>query len=623
MSGNPEDIKRLEKKMEDMLDNTLGRKNGLVKVAHPTSAMSNNSYKQYKSSFLTLGDMQIPEDYREIFKWCRYFYKFDSLVGGAIRSLATFPVTDYVLNDSKAAEEDESIDENETSEEYKFYSGMLKDLDLYKHAIEVGIDYNLYGNCIILAEPGTKKVKRRDETGEIVEKKQVVWKSIRRLDPGRVRIDRDPKTQEKIFYYEVPADLKAIIQKKAPKEKYDRIPKIFKDAVEKNGIVRLNSKYVHHFAMPTESGDSGLWATPPILHAMKLILYTNILRQAQEAIAHEHIIPKRIYYFNETTSTDPSFNFGQVADDFAFELNKQLRDPNYQVISPIPINQIQHGGNGKNLMLVPEIEQLQNTILAALQVPREFIFGGVSYSGSTTSLRILENNFITYRVLLEDYVNNFLIKGLAEIRGEWEVEDDDDKLVSVSFAELKMQDDIQQKELMIRLNQQGKLPDDVLYEKVLGLDGMKIVEQLQTEQKRKMEEQFDLQMFQMDLQQKMAAKGGNPAAIAPQQQAAGGEGAEPQATDPTAGTPIEEPAEGAPAAGGEIDPATVNQKAQQIALELTKMNDAQVDTVISQLPDQLKVKVQSFYQQFLDQKDMETDMRPMPEKQPPRREGGV
>jgi hypothetical protein len=619
--SNADDIKRLETKMGDLVDGVLGKKDGLVKVAHPSAEMSNNSYKQYRSSFLTLSDMQIPSDFRDIFKWCRYFFKFDSLVGPAVRALATFPITDYVVNDSQAAEEDDSLEEEDTSESYKFYKNMLSELNLYKHITEIGYDYWLYGNCIIFAEPGTKMVKSRNpETGEIIEKKQVVWKNVRRLDPSRVRIDRDPSTQEKIFYYEVPPELKAIIVSKKPKDKYDKIPKMFKEAVEKNGIIRLNSKFVYHFAMPSESGDSGLWATPPILHAMKLILYTNVLRQAQEAIAYEHIVPKRIYYFSETNTTEPNFDFGRVADDFAFELKKQLNDPNYQVISPIPIQQLQHGGQGKNLLLVPEIEQLQNTILATMSLPREFIFGGVSYSGSATSLRILENNFITYRSLLEEYVNNFLIKGLAEIRGEWEVPDDDEKLVTVSFADLKMQDDIQQKELMIRLNQQGKIPDEVLYEKVLGLDATKIMEQLRTESRKKLEDQFELQTLQFELQQKMSVATGGQATMGEDQ-------IEPTVADPNqaGAAPMEQaPAEQQKVAGpSETEqPPIDNQQALSIAQQLQQLPESQVDAMLMKLPESARTKVQTYYYQLKDQDDMQADMRPAPEKLPPRREGG-
>lgn len=619
---NQGDIERLEGKMEKMFDDMLGRKDGLVKVAHPNPSMTNNSYRQYRSSFLTLGDMQIPSDYRDIFKWCRYFFKFDSLIGAAVRSLSTFPVTEYILNDSRAAEGNQLIPDDEDSEELKFYRGQLDDVKLYKHLIEIGYDYFLYGNCIIFAEPGVKTVKRRDETGQIVESKEVVWKNIERLDVTRVRIDRDPKTKEPIYYYDVPAEIKQIIRSKKPKEKYERIPKIFKDAVKKKGLVKLNSKFIYHLSMPSESGDTGLWATPPVLHAMKLILYKNVLRQAQEAIAYEHIIPRRIYFFQETNTYSPEFNFTQIADDFAFELRKQLNDPNYQVISPIPVQQIQHGGQGRALLLVPEIEQLDNAILASMGLPREFIFGGVSYSGSTTSLRIVENQFITYRMLVSEYVNEFLIKRLAQIRGEWEVPEDDEKLPTFEMSELKMQDDIQQKQLMIQLNTQGKLPDDILYEKVFGLDSESVVKQLLNEQKRKVAEQFEVQKLQLEYQAKFQEEQ-MKYGVQPQEEE---ESAIPEGEQPQQElTGNQEEQAGQQRKENEQMGPISEQQIFSIAQQLVNASEAQQANVIGKMPRELAQKVMMYVEELRvrKQEDEQVDMKPMPEKLPPRREGGV
>ena len=319
-------------------------------------------------------------------------------------------------------------------------------------------------------------------------------------------------------------------------------------------------------------------------------------------------------------------DFADVANDFANELKKQLDDPNYQIISPMPIQQIQHGGQGKALLLVAELEQLQETILAAMGVPREFVFGGVSYSGSTTSLRILENHFITYRTKLLDYVNDFLIKRLAEIRGEWETIDDNEKLVTVQLSELKMQDDIQQKQLMINLNQQGKLPDEVMYEKVLGLDSTKVVKQLQAERIRKLQEQFQLQKVQMDyeqaLQEQAAIKGQTPI------------------QDPANGPQVPEPAPGAyenqegsspesteePSSSNKENstpPGTENRTALKVAQELQNMNEAQRANAVSKLPQSIAQRALMFLSQLQAEDDTETDMRPYPEQLPPRRAGGV
>ena len=636
-NDNHEDISKLEQKMATMVDSLTGKSSGMVKVAHPSAAMSNDAYKKYRSSFLTLGDMQIPDDYKEIFRWCRYFFKFDPLIGAAVRSLATFPITDWVLDDTEKADDNDiesmNTDSEEASETYKFYYNILSDdVDLYTHMTEIGYDYFLYGNMVVFAEPGVKVIKRRDkETDEIVDKKEVVWKNIQRLDLTRLKLDRDPKTGEKIYYYNIPPEIKHVIRTQKPKEKFDKIPKIFKDAVAKKGLVKLKSEYVYHMQMPSESGDDGLWATPPVLHAMKLILYSNVLRQAQEAIAYEHIVPRRIYFFEETQSFAPGMDFADMAQEFATELKKQLDDPNYQVISPFPIQQIQHGGQGKALLLVPELEQLQETILAAMGCPREFVFGGVSYSGSTTSLRILENHFITYRTKLLHYINNFLIKRLAQIRGEWETLDDDDKLVKVQLSELKMQDDIQQKQLMINLNQQGKLPDEVMYEKVLGLESTKVIKQLQSERMRKLTEQFELQQAQMGMEkqiQTIAEQNGQaPPADTPNgpqipEPAPGayeqdGEQEEQPGAESTQETPAESDSEQAPPPGNE------QREAFKIAQAFMNMNEAQRANAISKLPQKTAQRALMFYNQLKAQEDTETDMRPMPTQLPPRRSGGV
>ena len=635
MSNSPDE--RIQKKLDDLLAEMTGHTEGLVKTAHYSSPSSRNI--SYKSSFLTMGDTEIPDDYREIFRWCRYFFKFDSLVGPAIRKLATFPVTEYVVNDSKDGEK--ATEDNEDSVTFKFYNGMLSDLNLYKHLMEIGYNYFLYANVIIFAQPGVEVVKYRNPENpeEILERKEVTWKSVKILDPSLITKDRDPKTNEMQYYYHIPPDIKRIVKRKKPKAKYDSLPKIYKEAVKKNVPLKLNSKYVYELSMPTEAGDNGLWSTPPILHAMKLIMYTNVLRQAQEAIAREHIVPKRIYYFEPTSDTQEIDQFERISQDFAVQLNRQLRDPNFQIISPFPINEINHGGQGRNLLLVPEIEQLQNSILAALNVPKEFVFGGMSYSGSATSLRILENDFITYRSLLSEYVNEFLIKRLAEIRGEWLVPEDDDKLIRVEFSELKMQDDIQQKEMMVRLNQAGKLPDEILYEKVFGLHSDTVKEQLANEQREEMKTQFELQKMQ---QQMMEQMGMDPSQMEGEEGPEGEqqEGQPEQQEEQQEGQPEQQnQSEQEEQQGNQSDvvpltgdipieyytsPNSLNpQGAMMLAEKLFNKSPDEVEPILKQLSYESAVEVRTYMNLYKDQQEMQTDMRPAPEKLPPRRQGGA
>lgn len=609
---------RIEKQMKAYVDNMLGDPDSLVKVAVASKANRNDQFKRYRSSFLSMSDMDIPDDFREIFKWCRYYFKVDSLIGPAVRLMATFPVTDFVIQDTKKAEKSQKLEVGEDSDTMEFYKRMLKDMKLTNMMQEIGYDYFLYGNCILFGETEVVDVKKRNALGDIETEPQTKWRHIERLDLTRVRIMRDPKTRDVDYFYDIPMYMKRILRDKKPLDQYKRIPAIYKKAYETDSLVKLNRKNVFHFKMPTESGDDTLWATPPVLSVLKLVMYKNVLRQAQEAIANEHIVPRRVYFFPQSGNSDVSASFAsfkKIAGDFSNQLTRQLNDPNHQIVSPVPVQEIQQGGQGRNLLLVPEIEQLQKEILAGMQIPHEFMFGGMSYSGSTVSLRVLENQFITYRQLLEEFINDFLVKRLAEIRGEWETYDDDDKLITVELADLKMQDDLQQKQLLFQMNQSGKIPDEILYEKGFGMDAEQIRSQIYNEKEAAIKEQVQLALFQKEFEEKLVAKGVDPAIV----QAAQGQPQE----QPAAAAPAQEDpnAQGAPS-GAEASQGTQVQGLMNVAQQLAQMSPEEAEAALSTLSPAEAEAVRPYYEQ-LKNDEPAVDMRPAPEKLPPRRQGGI
>ena len=443
----------------------------------------------YPSPFLTLSDLKIPNSAIEIFQWCKYTYMFDPLICGAINALAGYPITDISLEDRSNKNTDED------SDMLKFYQkNLFQDLQLYKLLTEIGIDYYLYGNCFVFGEfwqnPTTK---------------QVEWKRITRLNPEKMIIDYNPATGSKTFKWNVPERIKNIIRSKKPYQEYVKIPKLIRYAAMQNKAVVLNSRNVYHFARPADSNgaDTG-WGTPIVANVLKLIMYRNVLRQAQEAIAREHIVPFRIFYLNPSSDmvNNPNANWSAVARSFSAELMKSVRDPNYKTVSPYPVGVIETGGNGRALMLTSEIEQIQAEILAGMNVPREFLFGGVSYSGGSIALKILENNFATYRLYISDFINNFLIKELAKERHEWVSEKDDDNLITARMADLKMLDDAQKKQIVLSLNSQGKLSDEYLWDE-FNIDANKMKEQIKKENDAKLEDEYKMTLERQKQQIKM------------------------------------------------------------------------------------------------------------------------
>lgn len=625
---NKEELIKKEMKIATSGAEEIGHLNEderLEKIASFSSAPLKNPYP---SPFLNLSDMQLPTSTIEIFKWCKYYYTFDPLISGSINALATFPVTKINL-------EDEQDNKNsELKDDIKLYNKVLfKNLNIYKLCIEIGIDYFLYGNCFIMGEFTSGN------------KKDIEWSKMVRLDPSKMIIDYNPATGTKVYKWQVPQKIRDIVKKKAPKDEYDKIPNVIKNAVNKNKAIILNPGQIYHFNRATDSmGDNSVWGVPLVANVLKLLMYRNILRQAQEAIAREHIVPLRIYYLDATNNMNVHADFSTVAKNLAAEIQKSVQDPNYRVVSPLPVNVINAGGEGRSLLLTPEIEQIQSEILAGMNVPREFIFGGVSYSGSSISLRILENQFITYRLLLKDFIQNFIIRKMAQARGEWHGEEDNDKLITVSLSDLKMQDDVQQKQLIIQLNSAGKCSNDFMW-KSFDMDPEKMKDALKQEaldaieleaeaQKIKLENEIKMMDLKMELQMKEMEMQMKIQMMQQQmmQQQAGSEQQQmmqeqPTQENPTQEQPTQEKLTQEQQPQQQYSNEEIDKEIQNVAIQLIKLPQDKQQEYLASLPSSIKTKIEEAMNNLVAQqqeesfqKENQADMRPMPEKKPPRRD---
>jgi hypothetical protein len=193
------------------------------------------------------------------------------------------------------------------------------------------------------------------------------------------------------------------------------------------------------------------WGKPILLSALADIWYMQTLRRGNEAIAAEHIVPFRTLFPAPTGAIDPfsQMNLRTWRSKLETDILKWKQDPNHIGIFPIPIGSQNIGGDAKILLVTAELKFLEETIINSLGVPIEFIKGGATWTGSSISLRIVENHFLTYRGQLEDFVNNFIIRKAVELIKY--------PSVSVHFKRLRMADDTETKRLILELAATNKI----------------------------------------------------------------------------------------------------------------------------------------------------------------------
>ena len=264
------------------------------------------------------------------------------------------------------------------------------------------------------------------------------------------------------YYYSIPASVKSKILK-GNKHILSTIPEIFLTSLKNKKKIKIDKDNFYHFKRPTLAEESMGWGKPIILPALKTIHYLQTLKRGNEAIANEHIIPKKAIYPANTTTLDPytQMNLGKWKGQIETQIKKWKTDANHIGVFPIPIGYQELGGNARALLLTPELKFLEEEIINSMGVPVEFVKGNSSWTGSSVSLRIVENHFLTYRELLLDFTNFFMVKKIANYLNYPEIK--------VSFRKFKMADDAQAKSTMLNLNQMGKISDHTLLDE-FGLD---------------------------------------------------------------------------------------------------------------------------------------------------------
>ena len=213
----------------------------------------------------------------------------------------------------------------------------------------------------------------------------------------------------------------------------------------------MDEQCLFHFMRPGLSSRHGGLGMPSVAPVMKDLYYLNTLRRAQEAISLQHIVPLLVLFPQSGAHGGDMLsvaNMGNVVQRIEQQFAKWRKDPNHVPIMPYPLGVEHIGGNARALMITPEMESVNHTIINGMLAPRELVEGGLSWSGSSISLRILENHFTNYRNDIEMYLD-FALERVQDYL-DW-------PSVQATLEPFRMADDVQKLHLKYQALASGHL----------------------------------------------------------------------------------------------------------------------------------------------------------------------
>lgn len=502
---------------------------------------------RYPSPFFDIGHTFLPSTFDQLLKWCRYYFLVNPLINAVTYKMAEYPITPLIFE----------VEDVDTRKKWEHISENL--LKLRAFQIETGLDYFAYGNAFItIYWPFTKYLICTNCKNEVaINKAAYKFRNLKyhlscekcgitcidakvhdhnikdlkaikliRWNPEYVRPEHNDITGKTDYFFQIPQICKNDILL-GKRHIVETIPHVYIEALQQSKSLRFTDENVFHLKRPTIAQKDMGWGMPLILPVLKDTYYLQILRKAQEAIAQQHIVPLRILFPQAGSgSSDPysTTDLGGWRKRIEAEISKWRADANYIPILPVPIGNETIGGEGKALMLHQEMRAWSEQIVAGMHVPIEFVFGGLQYSGSNVSMRMLENQFLGYRLMQNVMINDFILGRIADYMG-W-------PRPTVRFKRFKMADDLQRSALVFQLNQAMKISDTTLLDDldydVIQEEKFKSVElgkQLENQRKMQLaaaalqgEVQVVTAKYQMLAQKLMAELGMDPT------QAAGGSG---------------------------------------------------------------------------------------------------
>ncbi len=431
----------------------------------------------YPSPFFDVAHTYLPVTVKQLFRWCRYYFLTNPLINATVFKLSEYPITDLVVDHPEA----------QVKERWENY--FREHLRYRPFQIECGLDYYTYGNCMVsLAFPFHKYLRcqachlseradkirqhwtftnltfrltcpRCGETNE-AEADDFYYRDASGIKPIRwncehVEVTYNDVTGDSTYFYTIPPTVRndIIIGKK---DVVETVPQVFIQAMRQHKGVVFSKDNFFHMKRPTLAQQDRGWGTPIVLPVLKDVFYLQLMKKAQEAILLEHIVPLRVLFPQAGGGTsDPytTINLVDWRDHVAAEIARWRHDNNYIPIMPLPIGNQTIGGDGRALLMTQEIQVWSEHIMSGLQVPREFLLGGMSYAGTNVSMRMLENQFLGF-ILRHTQMANWIMKQVASYM-RWPE-------ARIRFKPFKMADDIQRKAYLFQLNQAQKISDRTL-----------------------------------------------------------------------------------------------------------------------------------------------------------------
>lgn len=461
--------------------------------------------------FFLISNQFLPRNFNDVIRWSRFVLTQSPTLSEVIRKYSTYPITSFVV---------ESPIENHK----KAWKKIIKKVKLKTVLEEAGFNYYSMGNHYSSVYFPLTRMMKCPTTGcgseynyatsshfikfknykfegtcpkcnskVIFDRRDIKSLSLESLSiiswpVEHVSVHKNPITGSVDYYYTIPNYVKKGILSGDPLY-ISSTPWTIIEAVKDGKDYMFDKSNFFHLKNMTFGDLLNGYGLPPLVSTYSHVFYQVLLRKANEAVATERLTSMRIISPRPASgNTDPAvgINLRGFARQMEDNIKKFKKDPNHIMISPVPTEINNMGGDGRALLVTQELQAAEETVLLGMGIPRELMAGTVNWTSSTVGLRLLENS-----------INNYVEQVLEYL--EWIV----DKInsyydftgTSITMLPFKLMDDDAARQQASAMAEKGLISPSTWLES-FGFD-------LEEEQKKNIKDQIKIELSKIELEHQL------------------------------------------------------------------------------------------------------------------------
>lgn len=344
------------------------------------------------SPLFQVANLNLPRDRMTMNAWNRNFFDTHPIVRNAITLHATYPISKINVKCKHRKVE-------------QFFNDMAERIDLFDAIAGVAFEFWKMGEAFPYAE--------LDETNGI-------WSSIVIQNPDYVTVKKSGVSNIPIISLRPDEVLKKVVTSNHPADikLRSQIPDNIVHHIRKNEPIPLDNFNVSHLKMLSSPYD--VRGTSIIVSCYKDLMLYDKLRECKFAQADSLVNP--ITLISVGGSGEGEFHPSDAQLEAYRQIFEEAQwDKDFKIVTHAAVKVERVGASGAILDTQNDFNFIRENLYAGLMVPKSIMdTEGTAYASASVGLEVLRTRYITFRNMLEKWLEKKIFAPISQIQGFFE-----------------------------------------------------------------------------------------------------------------------------------------------------------------------------------------------------------